>query len=1359
MRSSVPLPALFFRSLPLFLILWQLCLIAGDLADTPVYAASLVIAFLAGFLFASRGHGARGERRSMKPGEALLAIALIPWAARIFLALPRLFAGDRLAAMIAWDSLLLNLDRNYFVSLLPFYWAAASTYFSARSRRFLRFDIAVSWVMLFVIFLLTRSGDLEAWRWPALLIAVLEAAFLMQLAALVLSLPAAVRLRRGEIAGGCAALFLLALAGGLLVIQPSQERAVSRGGGLLQPNLFQFDFSQILRLESEITMNDDLAFILRAEHGDAGAYTRRFVLSGYNQKQGFYRLPEIDDPVHPPRVPSRRTALDVPARENARIVEQEYYFVNFDASAFIGMNQPAEIIPFESWDASSFTSAYAVNSIASVAGPFELMDAAPRLDRPARTDTDGPLFSAASLGMTEETFTHYTAHAAPPRIAALARSLVQEETSYWRMAQNIYNYLCYGEYRYSLKPGAAADGDQLSHFLFTSKKGYCSYFAFAFALMLRSTGIPCRVAVGFYIDAEQNTFGYYPIRSDMAHAWVEVYYPRYGWIDYDPTTAEPAAGEEFVFSRGVDQDLFGRLMREILENRVRLREKEGEDAAGTRPARISREAVRFMRRASLPLLLVITVMAFLFLRAGPLLAFYAGKTGRKKTAALWKQARRRLALAGEGPGQNEAPFEWTGRLDRELGMGLYALYQEAARARYAREYGGAETARERYRAFDAAFRSRISLPRRILAWLCPPLALVLPPSRKNRDKNNAGAGGEARGKKRASITGGALAVIFLLLAPFPAHAEEPPPAESLLAGAFEAEQNERWERAIELLSRGAEQYPDDFRFPWELGSLYYSRRLYALAWEAYRKAEPFLPPDADICIRLSRTAGYLNMNTVSASYLEKALGIDPLNREAIDSLGFMYYKLHRLNDGERLLLAAVEALGPERNFCMTLGTIYSGMFRYDDSKAWYLKAIAEAERVNARSFASVAHYNLSILESRYYYYANAFEHTNASLASEANSSGRLARGELYLRQLDFPKAFADYQNAWENDTSPLSKMNLALAFRLAGRLEESRRYAEECLASTEHSWMLNYGIDPARYRRDLYEILYEAYRGLYHAERFRVHAGFLSSLRGFFRRWRYRFRAASRRFLFKKYSLLAARAYGAGEESSNSVFYGEAGLDAQTEYYHAFSSYPLRARNYLENARRFETPIIPRSRAAYDAEEGVLTQKAALLRRAAGAYDPVWEKDMIAESLVELCRLLRGTKHRAEREDAAERLYALNRGGLRQYGLRLPVEIAVAEGTRPASPRAVRRVKQTLTRMGFEEARPASGFPGGAAPESGGARFSLVITLTGNEALCELYDRGRGRPVFREIIPLPSLSRKDLAAFAGVLENTAFTGF
>jgi hypothetical protein len=61
------------------------------------------------------------------------------------------------------------------------------------------------------------------------------------------------------------------------------------------------------------------------------------------------------------------------------------------------------------------------------------------------------------------------------------------------------------------------------------------------ALMLRAAGVPTRVVTGFG-EGERNLFtGYWEVRNSDAHAWVEVFYPRFGWIPYDPTFGVPVA--------------------------------------------------------------------------------------------------------------------------------------------------------------------------------------------------------------------------------------------------------------------------------------------------------------------------------------------------------------------------------------------------------------------------------------------------------------------------------------------------------------------------------------------------------------------------------------------------------------------------------------------------------------------------------------------------------------------------------------------------------------------------------------------------------------------------------------------------
>jgi transglutaminase-like putative cysteine protease len=82
-------------------------------------------------------------------------------------------------------------------------------------------------------------------------------------------------------------------------------------------------------------------------------------------------------------------------------------------------------------------------------------------------------------------------------------------------------------------------------FLFSSRRGYCQHFAGAMALLLRMGGLPARVVTGFTAGRLNSTTGTYTVSDRNAHAWVEVWFPRFGWVRFDPT---PAAAPAFADS-------------------------------------------------------------------------------------------------------------------------------------------------------------------------------------------------------------------------------------------------------------------------------------------------------------------------------------------------------------------------------------------------------------------------------------------------------------------------------------------------------------------------------------------------------------------------------------------------------------------------------------------------------------------------------------------------------------------------------------------------------------------------------------------------------------------------------------------
>ena len=71
------------------------------------------------------------------------------------------------------------------------------------------------------------------------------------------------------------------------------------------------------------------------------------------------------------------------------------------------------------------------------------------------------------------------------------------------------------------------------------------------------------MAVGFITDPETSTLGFIPIRSDQAHAWVEVWLDEYGWVQFDPTSEVMAPGENYPF-HFISPDEWLPLVEEVL---------------------------------------------------------------------------------------------------------------------------------------------------------------------------------------------------------------------------------------------------------------------------------------------------------------------------------------------------------------------------------------------------------------------------------------------------------------------------------------------------------------------------------------------------------------------------------------------------------------------------------------------------------------------------------------------------------------------------------------------------------------------------------------------------------------------------
>ncbi|MBI4200391.1 MAG: transglutaminase domain-containing protein [Chloroflexi bacterium] len=121
----------------------------------------------------------------------------------------------------------------------------------------------------------------------------------------------------------------------------------------------------------------------------------------------------------------------------------------------------------------------------------------------------------------------------PERVRELARTLTQDATTPYDKALAIGSYLRTLSYSQDIPP-PAFDADGVDTFLFVNRTGYSDYFASAMAVLLRSAGVPARLAAG-YGAGEDRGDGVYLVRDRNSHAWTEVFFPDYGWVDFEPT--------------------------------------------------------------------------------------------------------------------------------------------------------------------------------------------------------------------------------------------------------------------------------------------------------------------------------------------------------------------------------------------------------------------------------------------------------------------------------------------------------------------------------------------------------------------------------------------------------------------------------------------------------------------------------------------------------------------------------------------------------------------------------------------------------------------------------------------------------
>jgi transglutaminase-like putative cysteine protease len=134
----------------------------------------------------------------------------------------------------------------------------------------------------------------------------------------------------------------------------------------------------------------------------------------------------------------------------------------------------------------------------------------------------------------------------PASSAPRARQLIQrlqDKSTPENTVQNVLNYFATQDFYYTRNPPLLFD-QPIDAFLFESKRGYCEHYASSFAILMRLAGIPSRVVTGYQGGEINPLDGFMTLRQSDAHAWVEVYLNKKGWVRVDPTAAIPPGNIE-----------------------------------------------------------------------------------------------------------------------------------------------------------------------------------------------------------------------------------------------------------------------------------------------------------------------------------------------------------------------------------------------------------------------------------------------------------------------------------------------------------------------------------------------------------------------------------------------------------------------------------------------------------------------------------------------------------------------------------------------------------------------------------------------------------------------------------------------
>lgn len=976
--------------------------------------------------------------------------------------------------------------------------------------------------------------------------------------------------------------------------------------GLFNQSLFNFDFSNFVELKDEIKMSEEIVLIMELNGVNKEAekiinkgwnrqlYIKRFSLEQYTGKDGFKTADKFSDPYSPPIYISdyKWTMKNKPEFKDRIDILQTMYLINIDSSSLLGSDLLFQVVPLTNWEGSPYKQIY--HSFSNVSNT-----------KVTTLFYDGSDQKKFLKDLHPERKKILSEWGKNEKIKKLVIDITKKYDNLLYKTLAIQQYLL-DNYYYSLKPGIAKRGmSQLEYFLFDSKKGYCSYFAFAMVVMLRSIGIISRVVVGFAPDMSNNILNFYYIRSIDAHAWVEVYFDDYGWITFDPTSSEIAPGESYDFAM-LNKEENKDYIEQILKNKDKLREIKKEKLDNNLFEDFTfrlKTSIRLFGLFVFILFIVIFIILIFIKKYGYNILFLIVKDNRKKSIYLYKYILTRLYDYNFYLKEKESILEFANRLKENNIIDIIDITKSYQKALF-NEKEEFNINEDILKDYNTTFKNKLR-------------------NMKFTKKIKAFFNITTLWKRLFSII-----LIFFSISyisssdnKFKYNYEN---ISTYMNEAKEAISFNYFDKAIEILNEAEKKYENSYLPNFEKGMLYNNYSLYENAIIEFLKVKNKGYVSEEFYTEFANCYGKIGEDREAVKIFEEAYQkLSHKSIELYDNMGWMYFKVHELTKGINIVKEGLQKYQKSSDLFMTLGTLYSEAWDYEKSKKYYLESVENSFKdFKSSSFRSIAMYNLSLLEHSFLYYQNAYNACMAAISYKDRSTPHLELTYLYSGALELKNAYNEIKKA--NTLEPRTffpDMALSYIYINAGKIDEAIQLIETLLKTTDFEWMLYFGTNKKSYYAELYRYLSIAYEFKKNILKVtdQKKSSLILDLSRPFRRLIYKF--LSMLYNFRYTNLLIT----IGEEKIR----GGSSLEGLHQLYNAYERiWYKKALKILLLSENEELKINPNKKRIYDINKAIMKEKSSFfyknkineLKKNIKLLDKRWEKEILTNALVEIIK-------------------------------------------------------------------------------------------------------------------------------------------